>query len=209
MRVNLKPATQSRDAEVTRAKILDAAEEEFAQGGLSGARTEAIAQRTGVTKAMIYYYFESKERLYQAVLERCFRGHLEAALDPSWEVGDPAENLELFIRQYLSRAANNPNMPAIVAHEAIQNQGKYYKQTGVLAFYQTMANILERGMQAGLFRQVDAYHAAVTIVGACVFYFCSRENIKHLWADRDIMSPDMVRAHIDEAVKLIMRGLAA
>jgi len=209
MKVKLKPATQSRDAEATRAKILDAAEEEFAQGGLSGARTEAIAQRTGVTKAMIYYYFDSKEGLYEAVLERCFRGHIEAAIDPSWEEGDPASKLESFIRQFLARAAHNPNLPAIVAYEAMQNEGKYYKQVGVITFYETMAKILERGMSAGVFRQVDAYHAAVTIVGACVFYFCSRQNVKHLWADRDIMSPEMVQAHMDEALKLIMRGLMA
>ncbi len=207
--VKLKQATQTRDAEATKAKILDAAEEEFAASGLSGARTEAIAARTGVTKAMIYYYYDSKEGLYEAVLQRAFRDHIEAATDPSWESGNPTEKLELFMRQFLARSAVNPNIPAIVAHEAMQNKGKYYKQVGVIAFYQTIANILERGMSAGDFRQVDAYHAAVTIVGACVFYFCSRENIKHLWVDQDILSPDMVSAHMDEAIRLIMNGLKA
>lgn len=204
-----RQTTQVRDAEATKAKILDAAEEEFAAAGLSGARTESIAARTGVTKAMIYYYYDSKEGLYEAVLRRAFREHIEAAQDPNWTEGDPAEKLELFIRAFLARSAGNPNIPAIVAHEAMQNKGKYYKQVGVTAFYETIANILERGMRAKLFRQVDAYHAAVTIVGACVFYFCSRENIKHLWADKDILSPEMVRAHMDEAVRLIMNGLKA
>jgi AcrR family transcriptional regulator len=207
MKVKLKAATQSRDAEATKARILDAAEEEFAAAGLTGARTEAIAARTAVTKAMIYYYFDSKEGLYEAVLNRAFSESIQAALDPQWESGDPKEKLELFIRQFLARSATNPNIPAIVAHEAMQNKGKYYKQVGVIGFYQTIARILERGMVAGMFRHVDAYHTAVTIVGACVFYFCSRENIKHLWVDTDIMSPGMVQAHMDEAIKLIMNGL--
>jgi len=209
MKVKLRQTTQPRDAEATRGKILDAAEVEFAMSGLSGARTGAIAAHTGVTKAMIYYYFDSKEGLYEACLERAFSGHIQAASDPSWTVGDPVENLELLIRQFLSRSALNPNLPAIVAHEAMQNKGKYYKQVGVIAFYQVIANILERGMEIGVFRKVDAYHSAVTIVGACVFYFCSRENIKHLWVDKDILSPEMVNAHMDEAVCLIMNGLKA
>jgi TetR/AcrR family transcriptional regulator len=209
MKVKLKQPAQTRDAEATKSRILDAAEEEFAASGLSGARTEAIAARTGVTKAMIYYYFDSKEGLYEAVLERAFSEHIQAALDPSWSVGDPAEKLELFIRQFLARSAVNPNIPAIVAHEAMQNKGKYYKQVGVIAFYQAMASILDRGMNAGIFRKVDPYHTAVTIVGACVFYFCSRENIKHLWVEKDILSPEMVRTHMDEAIQLIMNGLKA
>jgi AcrR family transcriptional regulator len=52
----------TRDAEATRSSILDAAEHEFAKVGLWGARTESIAARTGVTKAMIHYYFENKEK---------------------------------------------------------------------------------------------------------------------------------------------------
>jgi AcrR family transcriptional regulator len=210
MKVKLRQQTsQPRDAEATKARILDAAEEEFASAGLSGARTEAIASRTGVTKAMLYYYFQSKEQLYQAVLERLFSDHILAVKDPAWDEGDPAEMLERYIRQFLSRASRNPNIPAIVAYEAMQNKGKYYKEVGIISTYQTIARILERGMQSGKFRQVDAYHAAVTIVGACVFYFCSRENIKHLWDDCDILSQDMVNAHMDEAARLIMKGLEA
>lgn len=63
-----KAAKQVRDAEATKTAILDAAEAEFAQYGLNAAKTEEIAAKTGVTKAMIYYYFKSKEDLYVAVV---------------------------------------------------------------------------------------------------------------------------------------------
>jgi TetR/AcrR family transcriptional regulator len=61
-----------RNSEATQAEILNAAVEEFARHGLANARIEEIAAHTGVTKAMVYYYFNSKEELYQAVLERGF-----------------------------------------------------------------------------------------------------------------------------------------
>src|SRR6266700_1486367 len=57
-----------RSAE-TRQRILDAALREFAAHGLAGARTEAIASAAGVNKALLYYYFDSKEKLYTAALE--------------------------------------------------------------------------------------------------------------------------------------------
>ncbi len=53
----------------TRGRILDAALSEFSVNGLSGARTDRIAQSAGVNKALLYYYFESKENLYLAALE--------------------------------------------------------------------------------------------------------------------------------------------
>ena len=62
----------TRDRAVTRAAILGAAEQEFARHGLESARIEDIAERSGVTKGMIYHYFGSKEKLYEAALEQVF-----------------------------------------------------------------------------------------------------------------------------------------
>ena len=72
-----------RNADLTRARILDAAATEFARYGLGGARVGAIADRAKANKAMIYHYFGGKEDLYVAVLEECYR-HIreqEAALE--------------------------------------------------------------------------------------------------------------------------------
>src|ERR1035437_986415 len=61
--------TQAERADQTRARILDAELQEFSAHGLAGARTEQIAAAAGVNKALLYYYFESKENLYIAALE--------------------------------------------------------------------------------------------------------------------------------------------
>ena len=72
----IKPAkTGSRgEPEKTRAAILRAALEEFSHEGVAGARTDEIARRAGVNKALLYYYFKDKEGLYAAVLEQVFSG---------------------------------------------------------------------------------------------------------------------------------------
>src|ERR1035438_6095038 len=60
------------DPEETKRNILEIATEEFAAMGLTGARVDAIAERTDTTKRMLYYYFGSKEGLYEAVIEEAY-----------------------------------------------------------------------------------------------------------------------------------------
>lgn len=66
---------EQRDAARTRAKILEAAREEFAERGFAGARIEAIARRAGFAKQLLYHYFPSKEALFEETLEAKFRRH--------------------------------------------------------------------------------------------------------------------------------------
>ena len=61
--------TQTERADQTRARILEAAVLEFSANGMAGARTEQIAEAAGVNKALLYYYFNSKQALYDAALE--------------------------------------------------------------------------------------------------------------------------------------------
>src|ERR1700758_266387 len=60
--------------EESRAAILKAAAREFAEHGIAGARTDAIAREARVNKALLYYYFKDKETLYGAVLDNAFSG---------------------------------------------------------------------------------------------------------------------------------------
>ena len=64
------PATRVRDAERTRAAILEAALVEFGEHGYAGARTSAIARRAGINAQLISYYFDGKEGLYRALQAR-------------------------------------------------------------------------------------------------------------------------------------------
>src|ERR1700712_2731531 len=73
----MHPKTK-RDPDGTRRRILEAAVEEFAGGGLSGARVDQIARRAETNERMLYYYFGSKEQLFTAVLEHAFAALTDA-----------------------------------------------------------------------------------------------------------------------------------
>lgn len=202
-----KPVTSTRNSEATKAQILDAAEVEFAVTGLGAARTEAIAAQTGVTKAMIYYYFQSKEELYRAVLERCLSDALQTFEQLQLEDLPPDAALVRLLEQMLYCMSDNPRMGSILALEAIQNKGKYYpKQLGDI-LYGTIIQLLEQGILAGVFRQLEPRHTAVNIVGTCAFYFTAQENLKYLWPGKRLLGKELLNSHAQESIDLIMAGI--
>lgn len=205
-----KPQAQPRDREMTRAAILAAAEQEFARHGLEAARTEEIAHRSGVTKGMIYHYFGSKEKLYEAALEQVFAPLLMSLQQFASPDADPAEALNGVIRRILELSAERPGVPAMLFFEAIQNRGAYYDKIGFPSLYHLIATILESGCKRGLFRPLDAWHSAVNIVGTCCFYYCVAQRLQPLWPGNvKPLSPVMIRVHAEEVVQLVMSGVRA
>src|SRR4029450_12068286 len=93
-----QPPVRRRDRERTRREILEIAFAEFAENGLAGGNTDAIAARANITKRLIFYYFNSKEELFTAVLEMAYAKmrvaeeelHLEA-LEPEAAIRRLAE----------------------------------------------------------------------------------------------------------------------
>lgn len=199
---------KNRDAEATKAQILDAAEEEFARHGFSGARTEAIAAKTGVTKSMIFYHFSSKEGLYQAVLQRpcadivqAFEGLNSSELSP-----------EAALRQVISAAihycAAHPHRGKVLFHEANQNQGQYFQLTGGWQpAIHYVRGLLDRGVADGSFRSLNSLVTTIHIMGICSFYFDAYENLKYADPEQDLMSPEMLKEHIEGAIELIVVGV--
>lgn len=205
----VRPLPQrSRHAELTRTAILDAAEEEFARNGLEATRTESIAGRTGVTKAMIYYYFQSKEDLYLAVLKRAFADRTQTSLCGLEFEKMPAElALENFLSQVIQITAENPNVTTMLCLEGIQNKGKYYQKAGVQRLHEVLTAILERGIASGVFQDLDPKHMAVNLIGLCNFYFINRENVKHLWPSQPILSRAMIEQHRKVALRMALASV--
>ena len=196
-----------RDREATKAEILDAAEEEFAKYGLAGAKIDAIAARTGVTKAMIYYYFKSKEVLYQEVFQR-LAIELNQMIQQSHLEQLPAEvALKMAIRSAIAYEASHPYRGRLWFHEAIQNQGKYGQLTGWQDSFVFLMGLLERGIAEGSFRQIDPFLTTINILGICTFYFDAQENLSYIKPDRQLLSQEMIEKQTQEVINLVLGGV--
>ncbi|MDJ0567459.1 MAG: TetR/AcrR family transcriptional regulator [Pleurocapsa sp. MO_192.B19] len=204
-----KKPRQVRDAEATQAKILDAAEQEFARHGLTGTRIDAIAARTGVVKAMIYYYFDSKEGLYQAVMQR-IGAELDIAFQQLAVTDLPAEAaLKESIRAGINYGAAYPHRGMLWFYEAVQNQGQYGQMSGWQKSFWSITTILERGIAEGAFRSLDPFLATINILGVCTFYFNAHENLKYLAPTRQLLSSEMIERQTQEAIDLVLAGIKA
>ena len=106
-----EPAERQRDAERTRAALLDAAQAEFAAKGLAGARVSEIAARAGVNKQLISYYFGGKGGLYEAILERW---HAQEE-----ELARPELSLEEVVLGYLRTGIDQPDLHRMFVRECV------------------------------------------------------------------------------------------
>lgn len=206
-KTNSKKPVRSRDSKATQTEILNAAVKEFALQGLNNARIETIAANTGVTKAMIYYYFKSKEGLYIAVLERGINNYMQPLQELSLDNLSPEKALEEYVRCLLANFVKNPNWPLIMCYEALQNQGKYYKQINIHSIDEILITILERGVAENSFRCLEPRMTANNIIGICVFYFLSREGLRHLFPGKKMLGKQMLELHTQQSIELIMAAV--
>ncbi|WP_410565263.1 TetR/AcrR family transcriptional regulator [Amycolatopsis sp. cmx-4-61] len=187
-------AERQRDKDRTRADILAVATREFADKGYTGARVDEIAARTSTTKRMIYYYFGGKEQLYIAVLERAYSALRASEQQLDVEHLEPADALRQLAALTFDHHEANPDFIRLVSIENIHH-AEHLSQSEILAGLADPAlggitRILERGRQAGLFREdVDALDVHMVISSFCVFRLANRHTFKAIFG-RDMLDPD-------------------
>ena len=169
------------EPEKTRAAILKAALEEFSHEGVAGARTDEIARRAGVNKALLYYYFKDKEGLYAAALEQVFSG-LHQKVGAVLERTDlpPRERLMLYAQTHFDYIASAPVYPRLVQREFMRSTGRTLSPAAgrimerhVRPFYDRLEKLILEGAKSGDFRHLDPIHTVTSIIGIIVFYFIS------------------------------------
>ncbi len=192
----------------TRAAILAAAEHVFAEAGLAGARTDAIAAAARVNKALLYYYFQSKEQLYEAVVENHFQEFNRAVLGVLTAPGSPRAILLRYVDLHFDFVSVRYRQ-ARLFHQLMTTGGqpmhrlvrKYFAPRS-----RALHQLLARGMREGDFRRVDPFHMSVSIVGLIVFYF-SAAQVLQLLGHADAYSDANLKRRKQEVLDFIRYGL--
>lgn len=191
--------SRKNNPEKTRENILQAAITEFVQFGLSGARVDAIAERTHTSKRMIYYYFGSKEQLYQAVLEKLY-GDIRST-EQNLHLGElgPVEAIRRLVEFTFDHHDRNVDFVRIVSIENI-NFGQYVGQSETIRtesshVLKSLGEILDRGADAGLFRKgldpVDVH----MLISSFSFYRVSNRHTFGAIFQIDLPSEEVKQRH--------------
>lgn len=164
-----------RDPEGTRRRILLAAAEEFASGGLFGARVDQIARRAETNERMLYYYFGSKEQLFIEVLETIYMQFNEAESRLDLDFDDPARGLRQMVEFVWQYYLDHPEFVTLLSSENL-HQGKHAKKSSKLREISGYAlsvvqKLLDAGHAQGVFRPgVEARDVYIMIASLGYFY---------------------------------------
>ena len=170
---------QAERADLSRARILEAALREFSENGLSGARTEQIAEAAGVNKALIYYYFHGKEALYVAALEATAKRMVANSLRVLSLDCSAGERLLYSALNHFDRIYSEPVFQRLMQQEMIRltkgepNVISPLVETLFKPLSDKMRAVIEEGIRLGELVPVDNMQMMYAALGANVFYFLS------------------------------------
>ncbi len=199
---------RTRDPVRTRAKILAAATEEFAGRGLEGSRVDAIAQRAGVNKRMLYHYFGGKDDLFIAVMETAYEDirQREAELDLSGK--GPREAIAEIVRFTFRYFLENQHFISLLGSENLKRARHVKRSKRARQINQPiiaiLAELIDSGVAQGVIRRgVDPLQLYLSISGVSYLYFCNIHTLSAIF-DKDLSGKAELAAREAHVVEVIL-----
>jgi TetR/AcrR family transcriptional regulator len=203
--------TQAPPSE-TEQQILSAALEVFAAKGREGARMQEIADLAGINKAMLHYYFRSKDRLYEAVIGHVLGPFIAAFGEAVRDADSFAATLRIFVDEYVRFVAANLNVVRLVVNDSLSGGaviGSLFAR--MIATGDTPpALFIERmkaAIAAGEIRAVEPGHVLITVVSASVFPFVVAPIVRNVLPGA--MDESFARARAEHIFDLVYNGIKA
>ena len=199
---------RTRDADRTQQAILRAAMAEFAELGLGGARTDAIAERAGVNKRLIYYYFGGKDELFLAALEQTYADIREAERELHLLEVEPVQALRRLVDFTWEHYLAHPEFLTLLNSENL-HRARHLKQSARVRemnspLIQTLGEVLERGRREGLFRGgVDPLQLYISIAGLAYFYLSNNHTLSAIFG-RDLMGTKALNQRLSHITDVVM-----
>jgi AcrR family transcriptional regulator len=195
----------------TENKIVEAAKTVFIRKGMDGARMQEIANEAGINKALLHYYFRTKDKLFEKVFSIAFKEVFSSIDEAISGITDFEEFLESFIRNYILLIKKRPFIPSFVIHELNRKPERivqYIKQSPFKK--EGVFNLIRQAVEDGKIRPIEPVHLITNIIALCIFPFVAKPIITGFALDGDKEKykqyieerPDEVVAFVKQAVML-------
>jgi TetR/AcrR family transcriptional regulator len=190
--------------------VFRAAAFEFGEHSYEAARVDAIADRAGVNKAMLYNHFGSKEALYREVLRDLFRAVSTRATAIADGPGGAAAKLDAWIATLADEASARPWMPPIMLREVASGGTRLDAETlGLMnAVYGALGRVIAQGQRDGVFRAVDPLLAHLTILPPVLIFLVRERLVAARPEGEGLLEPrrlDDFVAHVQGAARRMLR----
>ncbi len=198
-------SSNARNSGETRRKILEIAEQEFAREGYAGAHLQRIASQVGVQKTALYYYFDSKAALFEAVLAGLMDFFDERIAEVLDLPESHAERLIKLVDRMNDLLAERPTYAQVLIRIFIDQYEITSSQLlnpPIERLIGRLLRFLKSGMDAGEFVRVSSRHLLTSTLGAVVFHYATGPIGAALLGVDDLFDKDVVNWR-----RLEMRGL--
>lgn len=200
-----------RDPEQSRARILEAARQEFAHNGLGGARVDRIAASAGINKRMLYHYFGNKDALFCAVLEANYAHKRDSERALALEHDEPREAIRKWVTLTWNYYIEHPEFLNLL-NSANLHQARHVRASTEVKkmrspFVKMMGAILDKGARQGVFREgVDPVQMYITIAGMSYFYLSNQHTLSAIFG-RSLLSPKAKKERLAHMVDVALSFL--
>jgi len=170
----------------TEEKILNAAHNVFIQKGMDGSRMQQIADEAGINKALLHYYFRTKQKLFEAIFKKALNQifpDFQSVINSEIPI---IEKLGIFIEKYIDLLLRNPFLPTFILKEISRDPeflASVIQGQGIQP--QLLFAEIEKEMEAGTIRKMDPRDLLINILGMSVFPFAAKPMMKLMFFEND------------------------
>ncbi len=207
------PARQRRK-QARPQELLDAALTLFVEKGFAATRIEEVAERAGVSKGTLYLYYPSKEELLKAVIREYLSNQIEAGAEQArLHRGSNAELLRTLLCDWWLRVFDSPAAGVfklvITEVRSFPEIASYYFRAVIEPGSQLVADILERGIVDGEFREVNVEAAVHSLVLPMVMLCVNKHSLGPCMPTDALMQPEVfVRQHMELIITGMLKPLS-
>lgn len=200
---------RERNREATQARILAAAEAEFAQKGYDGARLRDVAARAGVHHALLHHYFGDKVGLFRAVVQHAFAGVSTRALAALRSGSSIRSLLETYVNMLIDFHFQNPNLVRLLHYASLDPSSPAFAAMEEVTreisapVMDAVGHAVEAAQRAKVIRQdIDARRLVSLSIGAVAYVF-HEDRFFSLFHGGEVRAPESVEAHRQAALAFL------
>ncbi len=194
----------------TEEKIFEAATEVFIEKGLDGSRMQDIADRAGMNKSLLHYYYRTKDRLFNAVFDM-IAGQMFKRLAPVFdEKLTLEEKIKFFLREHISFLQRNPRLPSFFLNEINRNPSiikKFLERVDVEKIWITIESQHKEELKNYRITRDDIPQLMTSIVAMSVFPFAARGLISNIMGRMGYEFDDYIERRKDYAGEFVVNAI--
>jgi TetR/AcrR family transcriptional regulator len=184
-------------------KILRAAEEIFLRDGYSGSRMQDIADLAGINKALLHYYFRSKDKLFDKIFEKkatLIFPEMEELLHQSLPI---TELMCIFVERYFKILLENPYMPLFIISTINKADNQSIIEKLPFELNKKLIMILQKEIEMGKVKNINPFHFIVSVFSMCAFPFMAKPMIMKMTNANDEEFKQLMQSRIFEVQKFV------